>query len=186
MNRLNGTSRAQRGGGRLTRAALVPVIAVLGLIAAPGTASAGGGVTPLFECVTKLHGSAGWTALLGYSNSSGQPVTYVVGPENVLQPSESNGLQPTTFEPGTHRGVLIVPFKTGNSVTWTIAGSSVAATMNSKDCPSSTELPEDGNGTGPAIVLIAAGVVGAVAVQRVRRRAQAAAEEQATAGLDHA
>jgi hypothetical protein len=49
---------------------------------------------------------------------------------------------------------------------WTHDGS--AAT-----CPSSTELPEEGNGTGPAIALVAAGLVGGVVVQRARRRALA-------------
>jgi hypothetical protein len=186
MNGRNRSSKARRGGGRLIRAAVVPVIAVVGLISAPGTASADGGVTPLFECVTKLRGGAGWTALLGYSNSSSRPVTYAVGPDNVLQPSARNGEQPTTFQPGTHRGVFTVAFKTGNSVKWTIAGSSVTATMNTKRCPSATELPEDGNGTGPAIVVVAAGVVGAVAVHRVRRRALAAADVQAGAGRDDA
>jgi hypothetical protein len=38
-------------------------------------------------------------------------------------------------------------------------------------CPPSTELPEAGNGTGPAIALGAAGLVGVVVVQRARRRA---------------
>ncbi len=186
MNGLNRSSRTWRRGGRPARAALVPVIALLGLVAAPGTASAGDAVTPLFECVTKLHGNAGWTALLGYSNSTSRSVTYPVGPENALTPTASNGIQPTTFEPGSHRGVLTVPFKTGNSVRWTIAGTTVAATMNTKRCPSATELPEDGNGTGPAIVLVGAGLIGAVVVQRARRRAQTLADEHAAAGRDDA
>jgi hypothetical protein len=156
----------------LVRAALVAVIGLVGLVAAPGTASAHYGVvTPLFECVTKLHGADGWTALLGYSNSSSTPVTWAVGPNNVLRPTARNGEQPTTFQPGTHRGEFTVAFKTGNSVSWTVGGLSVAATMNSKRCPAPTELPAEGNGTGPAIVLVSAGVIGAVALHRARRRA---------------
>jgi hypothetical protein len=156
----------------LARAALVAVIGLVGLVAAPGTASAQDGVvTPLFECVTKLHGADGWTALLGYSNSSKTPVTVPVGPDNVLRPSARNGEQPTVFQPGTHRGEFTVAFKTGNSVSWTVGGLSVSATMNTKRCPDPTELPAEGNGTGPAIVLLGAGVVGAIALHRARRRA---------------
>jgi hypothetical protein len=158
----------------LARATLVAVIGLVGLVAAPGTASAQDGVvTPLFECVTKLHGADGWTALLGYSNSSNAPVTWAVGPNNVLRPSARNGEQPTVFQPGTHRGEFTVAFKTGNSVSWTVGGLSVSATMNSKRCPAPTELPAEGNGTGPAIVLVGAGVVGAIALHRARRRAPA-------------
>jgi hypothetical protein len=164
-------SRTRRRVG-LARAALVAVIGMVGLLAAPGTASAHYGVvTPLFECVTKLHGADGWTALLGYSNTGNAPVTWAVGPGNVLRPSARNGEQPTTFQPGTHRGVFTVAFKTGNSVSWTVGGISVNATMNSKRCPASTELPAEGNGTGPAIVLVSAGVIGAVVLHRARRRA---------------
>jgi hypothetical protein len=173
MSRASSTPRGRVG---LARAALVAVIGLVALLAAPGAASATSTpVTVLFDCVQKLHGQAGWIALFGYSNMSSSQVSYPIGPANVVQPAESNGDQPTTFEPGTHRGVFALPFKTGNSAVWTISGRSVTATMNSKTCPPSTELPEDGNGTGPAIVLVGAGVIGAVAVHRARRRASAAA-----------
>ena len=84
-------------------------------------------------------------------------VTVPVGPDNVLRPSARNGEQPTMFQPGTHRGEFTVAFKTGNSVSWTVGGLSVSATMNTKRCPDPTELPAEGNGTGPAIVLLGAG-----------------------------
>lgn len=177
---------ARCGHARLARAALVPVIAIVGLIAAPGTASAAGGVTPLLDCVVKLDGSAGWAALLGYANTGSDTVGYAVGPDNVLEPAARNGEQPTTFEPGSHRGAFSVQFQTGNSVTWTVSGQSVTATMNSKRCPASTELPEDGNGTGPAIALVTAGVAGALVVHRVRRRSLAAVAEHAGEGRDDA
>ena len=174
---MDGPSRAARAPqtrARVARAAFVAVIASAGAFGAGGNASAAGPVTPLVECVTKLNGSAGWTALLGYSNSSPEPVQVAVGPDNVLQPAASNGAQPTTFEPGTHRGVFLVPFQTGNSVTWRVSGTLVTASMSSKRCPSSTDLPEDGNGTGVVIALLAAGAIGAVALHRVHRRTRPA------------
>ena len=170
---MKGPSRAasaRRTQARVARAALVAVIASAGAFGAAGNASAAGPVTPLVDCVTKLDGSAGWTALLGYSNSSPQPVEVAIGPDNVLEPAASNGDQPSTFKPGTHRGAFVVPFRTGNSVTWSVSGTVVTASMSSKRCPSSTELPEDGNGTGAAIALVAAGAIGAVALHRVHRR----------------
>jgi hypothetical protein len=190
MNGLNRSTSARRGRGHLPAASVVAVVAAVGLLAAPGTASAAptaastGPVTPLLDCVIKHQNTSGWTAVLGYANSSKGPVSYAVGPDNVLTPAQRNGEQPTRFQAGSHPGDFTVEFQTGNSVTWTVAGQSVTATMYSKTCPSSTELPEDGNGTGPAIALVAAGVVGAVAVQRVRRRASAAAGVPAGAGRD--
>jgi len=165
----NRSSRARQVRARVARAAVVTVIAGASHLATAGAASAADTVTPIVECVTKLQGSAGWTALLGYSNSSPAPVEIAVGPDNVLQPAESNGDQPTTFEPGARRGAFVVPFQTGNTVTWSVSGTSVTAAMSSKRCPSSTELPEDGNGTGAAIALLAAGAVGAAALHRARR-----------------
>ncbi len=47
------------------------------------------------------------------------------------------------------------------------------AASASRVCPASTDLPEEGNGTGPAIGLAAAGVVGAVLVHRTRKRTPA-------------
>jgi hypothetical protein len=179
---MDAPDRSKRGRHGRSRAAVVVAGAVVALGAAPGTASAAGEITPTFSCVIKHENTWGWTAVLGYDNSSRYTVVYPVGPGNVLTPVERNGEQPTRFEAGSHPGVLTVEFQTGNSVTWTVGGRSVTATMNDKTCPSATELPEEGNGTGPAIALVAAGVVGAVAVQRVRRRAQAAADVQAGAG----
>jgi hypothetical protein len=156
---------------QVARAAFVAVLASVGLLGAAGTASAAGMVTPVLDCVTKLHGGAGWTALWGYSNSSNVPVELAVGPDNVVTPATSNGDQPTNFEPGTHRGVFVVPFKTGNSATWSVSGKVVTATMNAKRCPSPTELPADGNGSGSAIAFLAAAAIGAVALHRVHRQA---------------
>jgi hypothetical protein len=48
-----------------------------------------------------------------------------------------------------------------------------AAASSSRVCPSSTELPAQGNGLGPTIGLAVAGVVGAVLLHRATRRARA-------------
>jgi hypothetical protein len=54
---------------------------------------------------------------------------------------------------------------------WHLEGTNLAARLGTaKACPSSTQMPVEGNGTGAAIALVAAGLVGTVAVQRARRR----------------
>jgi hypothetical protein len=62
----------------------------------------------------------------------------------------------------------------GGGPMWHLDGTNLAARLDpATACPPSTELPEEGNGTGPAIALVVAGLVGAVGVQRARRRAPA-------------
>jgi hypothetical protein len=129
----------------------------------------------LVDCITR-HADGTWTAVFGYDNPTGAAVTIPVGPANKVTPVTSGRPQPTTFEPGLHHGAFSVTVTRGAGVMWHLDGQNLAAHAGAASaCPPSTELPEEGNGTGPAIVLVAAGVVGAVAVHRVRRRAQGAA-----------
>ena len=157
----------------IVRVALVAVIAVAGLLALPGTASAKGTVVPLLDCVV-TNGDGTWTAVFGYRNTSGSAVSIPSGPRNKVTPVTYGVPQPTTFRPGTHRGVFTVTVARGAGPMWHLDGTNLAARLGSATaCPPSTELPEEGNGTGPAIALVVAGLVGAVGVQRARRRAPA-------------
>jgi hypothetical protein len=167
------SSGARRGRGRLIRAALVPVVAVVGLVAVPGTASAGS-VTAVLNC-TRPAAGGGFTAVVGYDNSTGQQVTIPYGKQNRIVPGQYDGAQPTVFAAGRHDGAFSVTITT-SSATWTL-GSQLLLLKPSQApaCPASTELPEDGNGTGPVIALAVAGVVGAVALRRVHRRSPAVA-----------
>jgi hypothetical protein len=169
------SSRVRRPRARVTRAALVAVIAVLGLLALPGTASAKGTVVPLLDCVvTNRDGS--WTAVFGYRNTSSSTVTIPAGARNKVTPATYGTPQPTTFRPGTHRGAFTVTVPRGGGPMWHLDGTNLAARHGSATaCPPSTELPEEGNGTGPAIALAAAGLVGVVMVRRANRRAQVVA-----------
>jgi hypothetical protein len=179
----------RRRRGRLSRAALVAVIALLGLVAVPGTASATTrGVTPFVDCVRQHGNNGSYTVVLGYTNSSRSTVTIPLGSRNFLSPSKDNGAQPTRFQPGTHHGAFSVglskkeyqglPF-------WHLDGEVVffsAWGQGDPSCPSPTELPEEGNGTGPAIALVVAGVIGAAVVHRFRRRTLASAAAPARDG----
>jgi hypothetical protein len=167
------TSTVRPARAALTRAALVALIAVVGLLALPGTASAKGTVVPLLDCVV-VNRDGSWTAVFGYRNTSSSPVSIPRGAQNKVTPVRYGTPQPTTFEPGTHHGAFTVPVSRGAGPMWHLDGTNLAARLGSATaCPPSTELPEEGNGTGPAIALVAAGVVGAVVVQRARRRAMA-------------
>ncbi len=180
MDGLPRSSTARRLRARATRAALVAVIALIGLLASPGTALAVGEVTPVLDCVRK-NTNGTYTAVLGYSNKASVPITIPVGSRNKVEPASQNGRQPTTFQPGTQRGAFTMTLtsneymRSGNY--WAIDGNIAyvgqVLAPGAAICPTSTELPEEGNGTGPAIGLAAAGVVGAVLVHRARKRALA-------------
>ncbi len=166
---------ARRVRARATHLALAAVIVVVGLVAFPGMASAAGSVTPLVDCVVK-NSDGSWTAVFGYDNSTGTTVTIPVGLDNYITPRSYGSPQPTTFAPGVHRGAFTVPVQLGEGPVWTVEQRTSAGVVSTTPaCPSSTELPATGNGTGPVIGLAVAGVVGAVVVHRANRRARALA-----------
>ena len=174
MDGLPRSSRRRRGRSGLSRAALVAVVTVVGLMAVPGTASAAGEVTPVLNC-TKPAAGGGFTAVVGYDNTTGQTITIPYGKQNRIVSGQYDGAQPTVFEAGRHDGVFTVTVTT-SSATWTLGRTLLLMKPSEAPaCPSSTELPEEGNGTGPAIGLAAAGVVGAVLLHRANRRARALA-----------
>lgn len=153
----------------LPRAALV-VVAVVALVAVPGAASARGTVVPLLDCVV-ANDDGSWTAVFGYQNTASSPVRIPRGPRNKVTPATVGSPQPTTFQPGTHRGAFTVTVPRGAGPMWHLDGTNLAARLRTATaCPSSTQMPAEGNGTGAAIALVAAGLVGTVAVQRARRR----------------
>jgi hypothetical protein len=180
------SSPARRLGVRAVRVSLAVGVAAVGLVAAPGTAAAQGTVTPVLDCyVDNRDGS--WTAVFGYRNTTAGPVTIPVGPDNKVTPTTYGTPQPTTFQPGLHHGVFSVTVTRGAGPMWHLDQDNLAARRRSAPvCPSSTELPSEGNGTGPAIALAVAGAVGAVAVHRSRRRARTAAGPQPTGERDDA
>jgi hypothetical protein len=176
---MDGPSRsrtARPGRRRAARLALLAVGAVLSLTAAPGvaaatTATTAGSVVPLLDCI-RANGNGTWTALFGYDNRTRSTVTIPVGPDNKLTPTSYGAPQPTTFAPGVHHGVFVAPVTRGAGPMWHLDRTNLAARAGSGPaCPGSTELPQEGNGTGAAIALAVAGAVGAVAVHRARRRA---------------
>src|SRR3712207_6411123 len=102
------TSSLVRGARtRLGRAALVAVLALLAVVAAPGPASATGSVTPILDCL-RQNPNGSYTAVLGYTNTSRSPVTIPRGTWNRISPAGYDGSQPTVFQPGTRHGAVTV------------------------------------------------------------------------------
>ena len=176
------SSMLRRARTGLARATLVAVIALVGLFASPGMASAAATYTvkPVLNCY-KENSDGSWTVVVGYVNSSRKTVGIPRGPDNQAYPSKFATLPPTSFKPGTVNGAFTAKVSVSDlysGARWVLDGYTLdyrAAAGSSAVCPSSTELPEEGNGTGPAIGLAAAGVVGAVLVHRANRRARALA-----------
>ena len=94
------------------------------------------------------------------------------GRYNDMSPDQFDGTQVTRFAPGPHPGAFSVRVPASVSgVRWPILGTTVTADRTSSTrCPSSTELPADGNGMGVVIALAAAGAVGGTSVYVSRRR----------------
>lgn len=173
MHDQNKTRLRVRLRARLQQLAAVTLFSAAALIITPGTASAADTVAPLLHC-TISNEDGSFTALLGYDNPTSQTITIPFGKQNRVVSSRFDGFQPTTFQPGRHNGSFAVTV-TNTSATWTLGATLLLIKPSqTTPCPASTDLPSDGNGAGPAIALLAAGVVGLVVVHRIRRRASTA------------
>ena len=155
------------------RLAVIGLIAGLGTLVTPGTASAAG-VTPSMDCYT-VHTDKTRTLVLAYTNSGPAARSIPLGSQNQLRPARVDGAQPTSFAPGTTHAaftVRVTEAELGTAV-WTLDGTQLnlqSAVGYSRRCPPGTQLPADGNGIGTAVAVGVAGVLGAFVVVRFRRR----------------
>ncbi len=165
-----------------SRAARVLAATAIGAVVAltPGAAGAAPGrsgppdVVPLVDCVVR-HDDGSWTAVFGYDNRTGAPVTVPLGPANKVTPTGYGTPQPTTFAPGVRHGVFSVTVTRGGGPMWHLGSTNLAARKTDTACPPSTQMPADGNGAGVVIGVAAAGGVGTLLLRRARRNAVPAA-----------
>lgn len=164
---------------RRSLGALVAVCLAVLLSAVPGVAAAKEPtVTPVLDCY-RLNSDGTVTAVLGYVNPTAGTTTIPPGPRNLLTPAKFQGSQPTTFLPGTQRGVFTLTLAQADlasEASWALDGT----TLNYRDgkkatqCSPSTPLPAIGNGTGLAVALVGGGAFGVFFVRRLVRRSSAA------------
>ncbi|MFI1989129.1 LPXTG cell wall anchor domain-containing protein [Actinoplanes sp. NPDC020271] len=133
--------------------------------------------TPTCDCVLQNSKDNTYRAIFGYVSTANSAGTIAAGDNNkvVLNggSTRSTAAEVTTrFEPGTHKAT----FATGwlakdTAATWTVGGKTVTASWNKPTCGADVSLPASGNGSGPLIALIMAGVVAAFVFWRKRRKA---------------
>ena len=158
------------------RVAVAGLTAALVLGMSPGTAAAAAGaVKPVLDCYS-LGKDGVYTLVFGYTNS-GASTSIPHGSFNSIIPTASQGKQPTSFASGTKHGVfsIRVPKSEINGGYWYLDYNAYifynGVSAPSGQCPSGTALPADGNGSGIAVSLLVAGVLGALVVRRASRRA---------------
>lgn len=171
------TTAGRRSGRRLiVRLALALAAAALVVTGTPGLAAAAPrqSVEPLLDCVG-VNRNGTFTLVLGYDNTWGKRVHIPYGWKNEITPSRFDGTQPRDFEPGVVHGAFSVTgtFQDlrGSWPRWELDGNTLDAfDLRWNICPPGTEMPADGNGTGAAIALGVAAIVGVLLVYRTRRR----------------
>ncbi|WP_229071072.1 hypothetical protein [Actinoplanes sp. DH11] len=160
-------------------AALVAAIAtVLVLNSTPAAAtwqSFGG--TPTCDCVVQDSKTGSYRAVFGYVNTTKNTGKIDAGANNrvVLTGSTRtvDAKVTTRFDPGTHKAAFATGWISKDTkITWTVGGKTVVAHWNKPTCGRDVSLPAGGNGSGPLLALVVAGLVGGgVYLWRKRRPA---------------
>lgn len=93
---------------------------------------------PFVDCVF-VDTDGTQLALFGYSNPNPDPI---VSDQNHFTPEPEQRGQPTTLQPGTHRGAFLTTF-TGSKVTWHLDRNKASASIaSSPTCASNPAVPE--------------------------------------------
>lgn len=162
-----------------TRLAVGGAAVALVTIAAPGSASAAvsGDVTPMLDCYT-YNSNGTYTVILGYTSTFSGTKNWAQGSAtNHATPAKYNTSLPTSFRSGTNHAVVrvaVTAAEVDSGASWFLNGHQLnylAAAQASGVCTPGTTLPASGNGTGIAVALGAGGVIGAVFLRRLRKRA---------------
>ncbi len=157
---------------------LIPLLVVLAAVGlAPLPAHAGSaGLEPVLDCVN-VNSDGTYQAVFAYTNTGRRTYSYGFGKFNTMSPSSLNGIQPTSFPPGTDTGQFSTPAQDpAQSVSWTLNSITVTAQSTSPACGPDVVLPTEGNGMGAVIVLGGSVLVSVVAMRLRRRRARRAGQ----------
>ena len=134
--------------------------------------------SPTCDCIVKDSSTGKYRAVFGYVNNTGSTGRIAAGDNNKVEltggSSSTEAKVTTTFAPGTHKAAFATGWVSKDTrITWTVGGKTVAAHWNRPTCGNDVSLPAGGNGFGPILAFLAAGVIAAfVAVVRKRRAAR--------------
>ncbi|MCU7724179.1 hypothetical protein ODJ79_10675 [Actinoplanes sp. KI2] len=169
-------SRRRRPGliGVGAAALVVAITAAVTLTASP--AAAASSVTPTANCVVKSGKDDTFRVVFGYTSTASQTSTIPAGPNNRLEfvgSTQSTAATVTTdFEPGSHPASFATDWiDKDTTVTWRLDGQSASSSWNQSSCGNNITLPAAGNGAGPVVALLLAGVVAMIVLWRKRRKA---------------
>jgi hypothetical protein len=150
--------------------ALVGALLVVGLtpVLAPTRPAAAAGdedLTAIFEC--SFQTDDGWVTVWGYDNSTDVVQTDDVGASNHFTQQQDSG-QPTSFAPGRHDNVLVVPWDGASNLQWHL-GKSRAEALATQTC-ATNPVPITGTGLSSLVGIGVLAVVGVALDHFLRRR----------------
>jgi LPXTG-motif cell wall-anchored protein len=127
------------------------------------------------DCVVKNTETNQYRAVFGYHSTSKSAGKISVGTNNKLEvsggPSKLDGVQTTTFEPGSHKAAFATGWLSKDAeVTWSVGGQKASANWNKPTCGRDVSLPATGNGSGPLLALAASLLIAGGAIVLRKRR----------------
>jgi hypothetical protein len=132
-------------------------------------------VVPFVDCVT-ANSDGSNTAFFGYYSFARSSTKISKSAQNQITPASLDGAEPTSFQSGYVPRAFSVKIPKAGTATWTLSGFPAPAPNTwSPACPPPVSLPQEGNGLGLVLGLIAAGVAGTVLISRMIARAAATA-----------
>lgn len=146
--------------GALLVVGLTPVLAPT----RPAAAAGDDDVTAIFEC--SFHDADGWVTVWGYDNSTDSVQTDDVGASNHFTQQQDSG-QPTSFAPGRHDNILVVPWDGTSNLQWHL-GKSRAEALTTQTCDTNP-VPITGTGLSSLVGIALLAVVGFALDHLLRR-----------------
>lgn len=129
------------------------------------------------DCVVKDTKTNKYRAVFGYTSTSKSAGKIATGDNNKLEvtgsASKVDGVQTTTFEPGSHKAAFATGWVSKDAeVTWSVGGQTVSANWSKPTCGRDVSLPAGGNGSGPLLALGASLLIAGGAIVLRKRRSQ--------------
>jgi len=163
---------AALGGAALVLALGAFLVAATRVAEASTVPTGGGTVTPVLECEF-ANGSPGdaYSAVWGYTNTTGATATVAIGASNEFTPGGTNRGQPTQFSVGTSTDAFTTNWNGSTAQSWVLEGHTATANavVGGKPAPACGTTPVPIVGP-PTLVWLGGGVVAAGLVVVWRRR----------------